>query len=339
MKGLWWKGFSVVLLLYVVIVGLRTPLGPALVHTSITRIAPGEVSLEATGYNTHFTTGDPQVWLENDGQRVCASQVKALSDATLTASFHVPEGLRDPMTSLRSWDALDGPLVLHEAFFTDGRGTGITDGNCAVNGTPRSGFAFPDRSILNETIRNLFFHVPMWFTMMVLMTIAFVQSLRVLRSSDTDADRMALAAVHASLLFASLGLITGSIWARATWGDWWTTDPKLNGAAVTVLIYAAYLILRGSIPDGHKRARLAAIYNIFAYVLMLVFILVLPRLTDSLHPGNGGNPAFSSYDLDSTLRAVFYPAVTGWVLLGVWAYTLNLRVARLKDLSDEANDG
>jgi heme exporter protein C len=200
-------------------------------------------------------------------------------------------------------------------------------------------FAFPDRSILNETIRNLFFHVPMWFTMMVLMTIAFVQSLRVLRSSDTDADRMALAAVHASLLFASLGLITGSIWARATWGDWWTTDPKLNGAAVTVLIYAAYLILRGSIPDGHKRARLAAIYNIFAYVLMLVFILVLPRLTDSLHPGNGGNPAFSSYDLDSTLRAVFYPAVTGWVLLGVWAYTLNLRVARLKDLSDEANDG
>ncbi|MEO8734517.1 MAG: cytochrome c biogenesis protein CcsA, partial [Flavobacteriales bacterium] len=169
--------------------------------------------------------------------------------------------------------------------------------------------------------------------------IAFVQSLRVLRTSDLDADRMALAAVHASLLFASLGLITGATWARATWGDWWTTDPKLNGAAVTVLIYAAYLILRGSIPDGHKRARLAAIYNIFAYVLMLVFIMVLPRLTDSLHPGNGGNPAFSSYDLDSTLRAVFYPAVTGWVVLGVWVYTLNLRVARLKELSDEANDG
>jgi len=338
MKGWWWKGFAVVLLLYTVIVGLRTPLAPALIHTSITRIAPGEISLEATGYNTHFTNGTPQVWLENDGQRVCASQVKALSDATLSATFTVPQGLRDPMTSLRSWDPIDGPLALHEAFFTEGRGTGITDGNCVVNDTPRSGFSFPDRAILNETIRNLFFHVPMWFTMMVLMTISFWQSLRVLRTSDIDADRMALAAVHASLLFAAMGLITGSIWARATWGDWWTTDPKLNGAAVTVLIYAAYLILRGSIPDGHKRARLAAIYNIFAYVLMFVFIMVLPRITDSLHPGNGGNPAFSSYDLDSTLRAVFYPAVTGWVLLGVWVYTLNLRVARLKDLSDEASE-
>ncbi|MBP8824097.1 MAG: cytochrome c biogenesis protein CcsA [Flavobacteriales bacterium] len=210
--------------------------------------------------------------------------------------------------------------------------------SCQVPDAPRAAFAFPNRTILNETIRNLFFHVPMWFTMMVLMTIAFVQSLLVLRKGDLAHDRMALSAVDVSLLFAGLGLITGSIWARATWGGWWTSDPKLNGAAVTVLIYAAYLILRGSVPDPHKRARLAAIYNIFAYVLMMVFLMVLPRLTDSLHPGNGGNPAFSQYDLDSSLRAVFYPAVLGWILLGVWAYTLHLRVARLKSIADEAND-
>ncbi|MCB0774360.1 MAG: cytochrome c biogenesis protein [Flavobacteriales bacterium] len=210
--------------------------------------------------------------------------------------------------------------------------------SCAVSDAPRPGFSFPNRSILNETIRNLFFHVPMWFTMMTLMTIAFWYSLKVLRSGDLEADRSALSAVDASLLFAALGLVTGSIWARATWGDWWTSDPKLNGAAVTVLIYGAYLILRGSVPDPHKRARLAAIYNIFAYVLMFVFLMVLPRLTDSLHPGNGGNPAFSQYDLDSSLRAVFYPAVLGWILFGVWAYTLHQRAARLQSLSDEAND-
>ncbi|MCI1754201.1 MAG: cytochrome c biogenesis protein [Flavobacteriales bacterium] len=338
MKGWWWKGLSVVLLLYVVIVGLRTPLGPALVHVSVERIAPGEVSFEVTGYNTHFKENAPHLWLENDGQKVCATSVTPISDAAVSVTFTVPQGLRESMTSIRAWDVKDGPLVLHEAFFTEGRGTGITETPCAIQETARTSFAFPNRAILNETIRNLFFHVPMWFTMMVLMTISFWQSLRVLRTGDLGADRMALSAVDVSLLFAALGLITGSIWARATWGNWWTSDPKLNGAAVTVLIYAAYLILRGSIPDGHKRARLAAIYNIFAYVLMFVFIMVLPRLTDSLHPGNGGNPAFSSYDLDSSLRALFYPAVIGWILLGVWAYTLHLRVSRLKALSDDASD-
>lgn len=338
MKGWWWKGLSVVLLLYVVLVGLHTPLGPALVHASIDRIAPGPVTVEGTGYNTHFTKEAPQVWLENDGYRLCATSVTVASDVVFNAQFTVPEGFHSNLTSLWAWDSVDGPVVLRDAFFTEGLGKDLQGEGCAVGTAERSGFSFPNRTILNETIRNLFFHVPMWFTMMVLMTIAFVQSLLVLRKGDLAHDRMALSAVDTSLLFAALGLITGSIWARATWGDWWTSDPKLNGAAVTVLIYAAYLILRGSVPDPHKRARLAAIYNIFAYVLMMVFLMVLPRLTDSLHPGNGGNPAFSQYDLDSSLRAVFYPAVTGWVLLGVWAYTLHLRTARLQFLADEAND-
>jgi heme exporter protein C len=52
--------------------------------------------------------------------------------------------------------------------------------------------------------------------------------------------------------------------------------------------------------------------------MMFVFIMILPRLTDSLHPGNGGNPAFGKYDLDSDMRLVFYPAVIGWVLLSLW---------------------
>jgi heme exporter protein C len=337
MKGWWWKLLAVLLLLYVVNVGLRTRLAPALVHASESRIAPGPMTVAATGYNTHFTGQVPQVWLENDGQHVCASHVEVKDDAHFTANFIVPAGFRSELTSLWAWDSLDGTTVLRDAFFTDGRGTGITASDCNVGTTGHAGFVFPDRSILNETIRNLFFHVPMWFTMMVLMTIAFWQSLRVLRGGSLEADRMALSAVDVSLLFAALGLLTGSTWARATWGTWWTSDPKLNGAAVSVLIYAAYLVLRGSIPDAHKRARLAAIYNIFAYVLMMVFLMVLPRLTDSLHPGNGGNPAFSQYDLDSSLRAVFYPAVIGWILLGYWAYTLHLRTARLKARTDEAN--
>ena len=63
---------------------------------------------------------------------------------------------------------------------------------------------------------------------------------------------------------------------------------------------------------------LSAAYNVIAFVLYIMFIFVLPRLqgVDSLHPGQGGNPAFSSYDLDNALRIVFYPAVIGWTFIG-----------------------
>jgi heme exporter protein C len=85
--------------------------------------------------------------------------------------------------------------------------------------------------------------------------------------------------------------------------------------------------------DEHKRARIAAVYSIFAFALMAVFIFILPRLTDSLHPGNGGNPAFAKYDLDSTMRIVFYPAVIGWILLAGWIVNVRLRLRKIQLLA------
>ena len=71
-------------------------------------------------------------------------------------------------------------------------------------------------------------------------------------------------------------------------------------------------------------------YNIFSIVIFALFIYIIPRLTDSLHPGNGGNPAFSKYDLDSSLRMFFYPACIGWILLGFWIFSILVRVELLK---------
>ena len=150
-------------------------------------------------------------------------------------------------------------------------------------------------------------------------------------------DLRAVNANRVGLLFAVLGLITGSIWARFTWGDWWVADPQLNGALVTFLIYVGYMVLRAQIEDEQKRARVAAVFNIFAYVILFILLMILPRFTEGLHPGKGGNPGFNTYDLDSSLRAVFYPAVTGWILLGYWIYHLRLRLnrAELKLYYDE----
>lgn len=192
----------------------------------------------------------------------------------------------------------------------------------------------PAMPILNETIRNLYFHVTMWFAMMIMMLTGMVQSILFLSRNDLYKDLLAEECARVGMMFGVAGLLTGMIWANFTWGAPWVNDPQLNGAAATMLVYAAYFILRNAVNDSHKRARLAAVYSIFAFAMMMVFIMILPKMTDSLHPGKGGNPGFNTYDLDSNMRLVFYPAVIGWTLLGTWIMSLRVRYKLIKHKED-----
>jgi heme exporter protein C len=189
----------------------------------------------------------------------------------------------------------------------------------------------PRLPILHESIRNLYFHVPMWFTMIVLFSISVVYSVKYLDSGKENDDLIAVECINTGMIFTFLGLTTGMIWANFTWGSYWPDDPKLNSAAIAALMYLAYLVLRNSLDEEQKRAKISAIYNIFAYPVMIVLLFVLPRMTDSLHPGNGGNPGFNSYDLDNDMRLVFYPAVLGWILIGVWIATLRFRIRKIEN--------
>ncbi len=187
----------------------------------------------------------------------------------------------------------------------------------------------PDLPIIEQSIRNLFYHVSMWFAMVGMMAGSFGNAVGFLRSDNLQKDRRSESLAETGMLFAFLGLFTGMMWAKFTWGAWWTNDPKLNGSAITILIYLAYFVLRNGIEEPRKKARISAVYNIFAFVMMIVFIGILPRMTDSLHPGNGGNPGFNSYDLDNRLRMIFYPAVIGWILVGTWIASLRYRIKNL----------
>jgi len=191
-------------------------------------------------------------------------------------------------------------------------------------------YEVPRLPILNETIRALYFHVTMWFGMIIMLMVAVVYSVKYLRSGNLKDDDIAIEFTNTAILFGVLGIATGMLWARYTWGDFWSGDPKQNGSAIALLMYFAYLILRNSLTDVHQRARIGAVYNILAFAVYIPLIFVLPRLTDSLHPGNGGNPGFNAYDLDSKLRMVFYPAIVGWTLLGVWISTIRVRYRNLE---------
>jgi heme exporter protein C len=196
----------------------------------------------------------------------------------------------------------------------------------------------PEIGNLYQSIRNFFFHVPMWFGQLVLVTVSLVYSILYLRNPLARYDWMATEFARTGIIFGSLGLITGSIWANYTWGAPWNNDPKQIGAAIALLIYLAYFVLRNSMTDIDKRGRVAAVYNIFAYCIYIPMIMILPRLVESLHPGGkgvDGNPGLSGNDLDPRLRIIFWPAVLGWTLLGVWISTLSVRTQALAELEHD----
>ncbi len=193
----------------------------------------------------------------------------------------------------------------------------------------------PVLPILNETIRNVYFHVPMWFTMLTLYLISVVYSVKYLNSGDMKHDIMAVEAVNVGIMFCFLGLLTGMQWANFTWGEPWPNDPKLNGSAIATLMYLAYLVLRNALEEEQKRAKISAVYNIFAFPIMVVLLYILPKLTDSLHPGSGGNSTFGDLDMDNYMRPVFYSAVIGWIGTGIWICTLRYRLRLLENKSNQ----
>ena len=182
---------------------------------------------------------------------------------------------------------------------------------------------------MQQSVRNLFFHVPMWFCMQTLFTVSVIYAIRYLRSQNPVHDIYAVEYARAGILFGVLGLITGAVWANYQWGKPWSGDPKQNGAAIALLIYFAYFVLRGSMNDIDKRSRISAVYNIFAFAMLFPTIWILPRLTESLHPGgmgSEGNPGLNPNDTSPEMEMVFLPAIIGWILLGVWITTLRIRL-------------
>ncbi|MEQ9265011.1 MAG: cytochrome c biogenesis protein CcsA [Balneolaceae bacterium] len=180
----------------------------------------------------------------------------------------------------------------------------------------------PRIPILEQTARNIFFHVPMWMAMFAMFTTSFVYSIKYLNSPVTSFDIKAEAAARVGMAFGVCGLLTGSLWARFTWGTWWTfAEPKMNLAALAMMIYVAYFVLRSAFDDEEKRAKISAVYNIFAVTTVPFLLYVVPRQLTSLHPGADGNPAFSEITAPE-LRIILYPAMLGFIALSFWIYDI-----------------
>lgn len=342
----WWKALAVLLLLYAIIAGLLSPLKPGILTASPQLLNAGTaVTLTVQGYNSFYKQGEQNLraWLKlNNDYALGAKSVEVVSENRLKVAFDIPpvlpiNTLTTPMTLILD-NPVDGPSVLPDAVSVTQVAVDSAAGAAAWPDTPirrlhagPSGIRFPFRNILYETIRNTYFHVALWFAMILLLIASVWHSVRYLRGFDLESDRRATAYTRAGILFGILGLLTGAVWAKNTWNAYWSWDVKQNMTAIALFIYLAYFILRAAFDDRERKARIAAVYNIFAFVALIPLLFVIPRLTDSLHPGAGGNPALGGEDLDSTMRMVFYPAIIGWTLLGMWMAQLNYRMDRLRD--------
>jgi len=198
--------------------------------------------------------------------------------------------------------------------------------------------------ILEHTARNLYFHVPMWFVLMLGWFVAAWHSARYLATGRRVHDVRAEQAALVATVFGVVGITTGVVWARFTWyvgtNIWWNSDPRQVMVAIQLLICGAYFVLRGAAEGDRLRARLAAAYALFATATMPFLTYVLPRRMASLHPGAEGNPAFAEMDIAPEMRWVFYASAVGFLLLAWWIYTIRVRtvVAGLR-AADRADEG
>ena len=344
MRSSWWKILGVALIFYGLFAGMLVPLKPNISHsTPITAPAGETVTLEVTGYNTSFeTAGSNRAWLKLSDEHILAAEnFRTTGENTAAIEFqlplHLPVGTDAAPATLIVSNPVDGSFVRPSALSIRQTARDTVLGHTAWSAATLSGLdetpgiTFPYRDILGETIRNTYFHVSLWLAMMIIFIAAVVESIRYLKSGKRKHDRSALSLTSVGFLFGILGLVTGMVWAQFTWGKFWSFDVKQNMTAVALLIYAAYFILRGSFEDEEKRARISASYNIFAFVALIPLLYVVPRLSASLHPGSGGNPAFGGEDLDNTMRMIFYPIIIGWTLFGVWMATIYYRYLALRE--------
>lgn len=348
-KKNWYKYLAVLLLLYTIVFGMLVPLRPGIMKVDTFRAELGQdLNLGIEFYNTRFTeTTDHRVWLRIDNQHtLLAENTEVVHDRKLIAGFSIPETTpfleKTLPVSVIVDSEIDGSMVFPDAMvIVVGEGAEINDSQWTQSPVEHLSmkwrYAFPWRNILEETIRNTYFHVPMWFGMMILFLLSSVNGIRLVRSDRSVFESRIFSLNLVGTLFGILGILTGAVWAKYTWGTFWSGDIKQDMSAVTLLIFLAYFLLRSSMTPGKKRNRVTAVYTIFAFLASIPLLYIIPRMEPSLHPGSGGNPGFGGEDLDNTMRMVFYPAVLGWTLLGYWISNLVYRALEVHKLIEDKN--
>jgi heme exporter protein C len=163
----------------------------------------------------------------------------------------------------------------------------------------------PTDSVLGHVQRVFYFHVPIAIMSFLAFFVVFIASLGYLIKRTPKWDAIAHASAEVGVVFVTLALLTGIIWARPIWNTWWTWEPRLTTTMILWLIYVAYLMVRSYAPSQSKGAIYGAVVGILGFVdVPIVYYSVV--WWRSVHPSPVVGPFAQADALDSTMA---------WILL------------------------
>lgn len=197
---------------------------------------------------------------------------------------------------------------------------------------------------LEERSRILFFHVPMSWIATIAYLLSMIYGIGYLRKRTIESDDVSVAMAGVGTLYAILATLTGAVWAKFNWGSFWNWDPRQTSIFILLLIYGAYFLLRSTIDDPARRARLSSAYATVAFATVPFLVFVLPRLLPGLHPGSADDStagpllSLTSDSLNSTKQVIYSIALFAFTMVFFWIANLRIRSERASRLITVSKD-
>jgi len=199
-------------------------------------------------------------------------------------------------------------------------------------------YVAPMEVTMGNIQRIFYYHVPSNIMGLIFPYVNFAASIVFLATRRSNplraqaADALALASAEMTLVFVSIGLATGMLWAKPVWGIWWTWDARLTSVLVLWLIYASYLLLRRFTAGGETQT-LAAVLSIFAAVdVPIVYMSIRWWRTQHPSPVFFGGP---NSGIDPRMKPAFFLNLAGWFVWGVVLVSLRYQLERKRQRAEE----
>jgi len=193
---------------------------------------------------------------------------------------------------------------------------------------PTKWYEFPMIKGLEEKAKIIFFHVPTaWLAVIAYLT-EMIFGIRYMITKNLDDDAKSLAALQIGFMFTILATVTGSIWAKFTWGSFWNWDPRETSIFVLLLIYGSLFALRSAIENEDKRAKLSAVYSIIAFLTVPFFVFIMPRIMTGLHPGSANDTnagPIVDFKMNGNMFVVFFLSLFSFTILYFWMWKLRVK--------------
>lgn len=179
--------------------------------------------------------------------------------------------------------------------------------------------------------RIFFFHLGTIAASFLAVTLVAIAGLAYLRTNSRQWDRIAEASAEIGIVFTTIALISGSIWAKPIWGVWWTWDPRLTSYLILWLIYIAYLMLRASARDDPRVARFSAVFGILGFVDVPI-VIVSARYWRAISPVLfQANAQGFTFGLTGEMVQTLMVCIIGFLLLFFWLLAQRVRLEALHD--------